>query len=58
MALKTAADVKSWLVDNGFEKYASTFYGKRSQTISLALLIVSLHYRGNYNVLINHFTIK
>jgi len=34
MALKTAAGVKLWLIDNGFEEYATKFYGKRSQTIS------------------------
>ncbi|KAM7431773.1 Mediator of RNA polymerase II transcription subunit 25 [Porites harrisoni] len=26
MALKTAADVKSWPVDKGFEEYATKFY--------------------------------
>ena len=47
MALKTAADVKSWLVDNGFEEYATKFYGKRSQTISYNSCCCSIHTEFN-----------
>lgn len=54
MALKTAADVKSWLVDNGFEEYATKFYGKRSQTISYnSCCCCSIHTESNA-VLLNH----
>ena len=30
MASMTVDDVKSWLIDNGFEDYATTFHGKWS----------------------------